>query len=198
MPKKDPGVDKYIAKASDFAKPILTHLREVVHAACPEREEAMKWSFPHFTYKGMLCSMAAFKAHCVFGFWKQDLVVKTAGRDGAAFGARAKFTSLDELPPKKALTVCIKVAMMLNDEGVKVERPKREKAPLVVPADLLAALKKNKNAQATFDGFSPSHQREYVEWITEAKTDETRQRRLAQAIEWMAEGKSRQWKYAKC
>jgi uncharacterized protein YdeI (YjbR/CyaY-like superfamily) len=198
MAKKDPAVDKYIAKANDFAKPILTRLRETVHAACPDCEEAMKWSFPHFTYKGMLCSMAAFKAHCVFAFWKQKLVVKAAGKDGQVFAERAKFTNLDELPPKKVLTACVKVAMMLNNEGVKVKRPKKEKAPLVVPDDLTAALAKNKTAQATFDGFSPSHKREYVEWITEAKSDETRQRRLVQAIEWMAEGKSRHWKYAKC
>jgi uncharacterized protein YdeI (YjbR/CyaY-like superfamily) len=146
----------------------------------------------------MLCSMAAFKAHCVFGFWKQELVVKAAGKEGQVFAERAKFTSLDELPSKKVLQACIRVAMMLNDEGVKQERPKKEKAPLVVPADLAAALKKNKKARETFDGFSPSHRREYVDWITEAKTDETRQRRLTQAIEWMAEGKSRHWKYANC
>ena len=198
MPKTNPAVDKYIAKANDFARPILTRLREIVHAACPECEEVMKWSFPHFDYKGMLCSMSAFKAHCVFGFWKQDLVVKAAGKDGAAFAQRAKFTSVAELPPKKVIAACIRIAMMLNDEGVKAERPKKEKGELIVPADLIAALKKNKKAQATFDGFSPSHKREYVGWITEAKADETRERRLAQAIEWMAEGKSRNWKYANC
>jgi uncharacterized protein YdeI (YjbR/CyaY-like superfamily) len=198
MAKKDPAIDKYIAKANDFAKPILTRVRETVHAACPDCEETMKWSFPHFQYKGMLCGVAAFKAHCVFGFWKQDLVVKAAGKDGEVFAERAKFKSLDELPSKKVLTACIKIAMMLNDEGVKVDRPKKVKGELVVPDDLIAALKKNKKAQATFDGFSPSNKREYVEWITDAKTDETRERRLKQSIEWMAEGKTRNWKYANC
>jgi hypothetical protein len=163
MPKKDTAVDKYIAKAGDFAKPILTRLRETVHTVCPECEETMKWSFPHFQYKGMLCSMAAFKAHCVFGFWKQDLVVKAVGKDGTAFAERAKFASVDELPPKKVINACIKVAMMLNDEGVKIDRPKKENGELVAPDDLIAALKKNKKAQATFDGFSTSKKREYVE-----------------------------------
>jgi uncharacterized protein YdeI (YjbR/CyaY-like superfamily) len=158
----------------------------------------MKWSFPHFLYKGMLCSMAAFKAHATFGFWKQELVVKTAGKDGAALAERARFESVKDLPPKKALTACIRIAMMLNDEGVKVDRPKKVKGELVIPDDLTAALKKNKKAAATFEAFSPSHKREYVDWLTEAKTDETRQRRLEQALERMAEGKSRHWKYQNC
>src|SRR5262245_5037635 len=120
MPKTDAGVDKYIAKANDFAKPILTRLRETIHAACPDCEEAMKWSFPHFTYMGMLCSMAAFKAHATFGFWKHDLVVKAAGKDGAALERCKRIESVNDLPSKKVLTACIKVAMMLNEEGVKV------------------------------------------------------------------------------
>jgi uncharacterized protein YdeI (YjbR/CyaY-like superfamily) len=198
MGTKNPRLDVYIAKSADFAKPILKQLRETVHAACPEVEETMKWSFPHFTYKGMLCSMAAFKAHATFGFWKQELVVKAAGKDGAALAQRPRFESVADLPSKKSLTACIRVAMMLNDEGVKVDRPKKEKGELVIPGDLTAALKKNKKAAATFAAFSPSHQREYVEWITDAKTDETRQRRMKQAVEWMAEGKSRHWKYQNC
>ena len=198
MPTKNAGVDKYIAKAGEFARPILTQFRQIVHAACPEVEESLKWGAPSFTYRGMLCQMAAFKAHCAFRFWKHDLIVKTLGKDGAALEACKHIESAADLPSKKVLTACIKTAMLLNDEGVKVERPKKEKGELVVPDDVVAALKKNKTAQATFEGFSPSHRREYVEWITEAKTEETRQRRIAQAVEMMTEGKSRHWKYAKC
>ncbi|HJZ72375.1 MAG TPA: YdeI/OmpD-associated family protein [Vicinamibacterales bacterium] len=198
MAKKDPRVDAYIDKAADFAKPILTHLRETVHAACPDVEEEMKWSFPHFTYKGMLCSMAAFKHHAAFMFWKGALVVGDGADDGDARGPYARLTTLSDLPPKKQLTAYIRKAVELNDQDVKVPRAPRGPAkPVRVPADLAAALKKNKTAQATFDTFSPSHRREYVEWIVEAKSDETRARRLKTAIEQMAEGKSQNWKYEK-
>jgi uncharacterized protein YdeI (YjbR/CyaY-like superfamily) len=196
--KTDSGIDKYIAQANEFARPILARLREIVHAACPKGEEAMKWSTPHFLYNGMLCSMAAFKAHCTFGFWKAELVAKASAEAARTIEACKRIASPDDLPSKKALTACIKAAMKLNEEGVKVERPKKEKSELVVPDDLAAALKKNPKAQATFEAFSPSHRREYVDWITEAKGTDTRQRRLATAIEWMAEGKSRHWKYTRC
>lgn len=199
MPTTDPKIDQYIAKAEMFAKPILLRLREIVHAACPEVEEATKWSFPHFMHQGMLCSMAAFKAHCSFGFWKHKLVLETVSKAEASAMAKCdRIESVDDLPSKKMLTTCIKAAMKLNHEGVKVDRPKKVKAELVVPDDLVAALKKNKKAQATFDAFSPSKKREYVEWITGAKSDETRTTRLETAIEWMAEGKARHWKYEKC
>jgi hypothetical protein len=196
MGSRDPRVDAYIEKSADFAKPILTYIRETVHAACPDCQETMKWSFPHFDYKGMLCSMAAFKHHATFGFWKGSLVLGR-GRDADAMGQFGRITSLEDLPPKKALAGYIKKAMELNDDGVKVERKPsvRAKAPLRVPSDLAAALKKNKTARATFEALSPSHQREYIEWITEAKTDATRARRLATTIEWLVEGKARSWKY---
>ena len=198
MGKKDPSVDAYIEKSADFAKPILTQLRATVHGACPDCEETMKWSFPHFDYKGMLCSMAAFKSHAVFGFWKGSLVLPDDGtavaKDG--MGHFGKLTSVADLPPKKILAGYIRKAMALNDDGVKVER-KAKPAPkaLKVPPDLSAALKKNKKAKTTFDAFPPSHKREYVEWITEAKSDDTRTRRLTTAVKWMAAGKSRNWKY---
>ena len=202
MGTRDPRVDAYIAKAAPFAQPILAHLREVVHAACPECEEAMKWSMPHFMYKGMLAGMASFKEHATFGFWKGDLVVTKDGRvDERAMGQFGRITKLADLPSKKVLTGYVKTAMQLNDEGVKSPRMERKapsKAPVVPPADLAAALKKNKKAGATYAAFTPGKRREYVEWITEAKTDATRQKRLAQAIEWMAEGKTRNWKYANC
>lgn len=198
MAKKDPRVDAYIDRAADFAKPILNHIRATVHAACPACEETMKWSFPHFDYKGMLCSMAAFKQHAVFGFWKGSLVVSNDANTKAVdgMGQFGKLTKVSDLPPKNVLAGYIKKAMALNDEGVKAPRQRKAAPkPVRVPPDLAAALKTNKSARASFEGFSPSHQREYTEWITEAKTDETRARRLATTIEWLVQGKPRNWKY---
>jgi uncharacterized protein YdeI (YjbR/CyaY-like superfamily) len=202
MGKKHPGVDAYIAKSADFAKPILKRLRKVVHAACPNVEEELKWNFPHFLYEGMLCGMAAFKAHCSFGFWRGSLLAEKhpeLGSQKESMGQFGRITDIAELPDDKLLAQYIKTAMKLNEEGIKPKKPanpKRKAAPKV-PDYFLAALKKNKKALAAFDDFSPSCKREYLEWITEAKQEETRQRRLAQAIAWMAEGKSRNWKYEK-
>jgi uncharacterized protein YdeI (YjbR/CyaY-like superfamily) len=195
MGTRDPRVDAYIEKSAEFARPILTQLRETVHAACPGVDEAMKWSFPHFMYKGMLCSMASFKQHCAFGFWKGSLVLDGT-RNGDAMGQFGRITKASELPPRKVLAAYIKKAAALNDEGVKVAKePKRPAPALRVPAALAAALKKNKKAHGAFAGFSPSQKREYAEWITEAKSDDTRARRLQTAIEWIADGKTRNWKY---
>jgi bacteriocin resistance YdeI/OmpD-like protein/uncharacterized protein DUF1801 len=192
MGTRDPRIDAYIAKSADFAKPILIHLRELVHGACPGVAEDIKWSTPSFMYKGPLCGMAAFKQHATFGFWKHDLVTGSP-RDGMGFG---RLTKVSELPPKKTLAAFVKKAAALNEQGVKVERPRKApKAPAKAPTDLLAALKKNAAARATYDAFSPSAKREYVEWITGAKTDETRAKRLKTAVEWMADGKHRNWKY---
>jgi len=196
MGKRDPRVDAYIKKAAPFAQPILTEIRETVHASCPDVEETMKWRFPHFVYKGLLCGMASFKEHAALGFWKGALV--TGGPRGVdAMGHFGRLTKRSDLPSKRVLAGYVKKAAALNEQGVKVPRAPRKAAPstLKVPAALSAAFKTNKKAQAGFGGFSPSHKREYIEWITEAKSDETRARRLAQAIEWMAEGKSRNWKY---
>jgi uncharacterized protein YdeI (YjbR/CyaY-like superfamily) len=199
MPKPDPRVDDYIAKAPDFAQPILQKVRETVHGACPDAEETLKWKMPTFMYGGaILCGMAAFKQHVSFGFWKHALVMgEGAPRDG--MGSYGKMTSVKDLPTKKDLVAHIKKAMRLTDEGVKtpgnVRKRGTPKPPPVPSADLAAALKKNKQAQATFAAFSQSHQREYVEWIEEAKRAETRVRRVEQAIEWLAEGKPRNWKY---
>ena len=195
MGKRDSRIDAYIAKAAPFAQPILTRLRETVHEACPDVEEGMKWSSPHFGYRGMLCGMAAFKEHCSFGFWKNELVIPNAERNG--MGHFGKLTRVADLPPKKVLTGYIKKAMEVNEQGLKVERSAPSKRRVTVPQVLQRALKQNGAARTSFEGFSPSHQREYVEWISEAKTDVTRQRRLATAIEWMAEGKPRNWKYMK-
>jgi uncharacterized protein YdeI (YjbR/CyaY-like superfamily) len=198
MGKKDPRVDAYIEKSAEFAKPILKHLRKVVHAACPEVEETMKWSFPHFDYRGeMMCSMASFKAHCAFSFWKGSLVLGDKVKDGS-MGQLGRITSIEDLPSERTLTSYVKKAAKLNDEGVKAERgPRRAQHQLEVPEDLTQALKKNKKALTTFEAFPPSHKREYVEWIVEAKREETRKRRLESAVEWIAEGKPRNWKYTR-
>lgn len=198
MGKRDRRVDAYIAKSPEFAKPILRYLREIVHTAVPEVEETMKWSVPHFDYKGMLCSMAAFKAHCGFGFWKGELVLDDLTKASEAAGHLGRITSIDDLPSKNELTRFIKKAAKLNDAGVKAPARRAANAAKALPDtpdDLRAALAKNKKAKATFDAFPPSHRRDYIEWITGAKAEETRQRRLQQALEWMAEGKSRNWKY---
>ena len=202
MGTRDPRVDAYIEKAQPFAKPILKHLRSVVHSACPDVEETMKWSFPHFDYKGIFCAMAGFKQHCTFGFWKGSLLrgrVKGMPAGGEeSMGQFGRITSLADLPSERTLKAIVKAAAKLNDENVVVPRRKaKPKPPLKVPAYFTAALRKNKEALAAFDAFPPSHRREYVEWVTEAKTEETRARRLATALEWIAEGKGRNWKYQK-
>lgn len=199
MGKRDPRVDAYIAKSAEFARPILEHLREVVHAACPEAEETLKWGMPHFVHHGILCHMASFKAHCAFGFYKSALLFDDTPKQMEAMGDMGRIASLSDLPPKKELVRLVKAARKLNEEGIAAPRTKAvPKAPVEVPPDLAAALAASAKARATFEGFPPSHRREYVEWITEAKQEATRQRRLAQAVEWMAEGKTRNWKYERC
>ena len=202
MSSKDSRIDAYIAKSADFARPILTHLRQLVHVACPGIEETMKWSFPHFGYKGMLCSMAAFKQHCSFGFWKGELILgqSPGGARDEGMGHFGRITSVSDLPADKILTGYLKKAVQLNDAGVrKPNLPKRRtNKELTVPEDLLAALKKNRKALITFENFSYSHKKEYVEWITEAKRDETRQRRLTATLGWLAQGKPRHWQYLDC
>lgn len=187
MTSRDPRIDEYIDKAPPFAKPILTRIRKAVHAGCPQATETLKWRMPTFEYKGILCGMAAFKGHCVLGFWKAG-VMKTPVRD--------RFASIDDVPSDAALVKLVKEAAALNEAGVKVPRAKTTpKKPLTAPSYMLAAIRKNRKAQAAYDAFSPSCKREYIEWITEAKTDATRNRRLATAVEWMAQGKVRNWKY---
>jgi uncharacterized protein YdeI (YjbR/CyaY-like superfamily) len=195
MGTRDPRIDAYIERSADFAKPILRHLREIVHEACPDVEETIKWGAPYFAYEGLLGGMAAFKEHCAFGFWKGALVVDDQGKSAEAAGHLGRITKISDLPPKKVLVGYMKKAVALNESGEKVARKPKRVKELPVPEYLTAALKKNRKALATFEGFTPSHRREYVEWITEAKREDTRQRRLEQAIEWMAEGKPRHWKH---
>lgn len=197
--KTDPRVDAYIERQADFARPILTHLRDIVHEACPECEETLKWSMPSFVYrKKIIAHFAAFKAHATFGYWSGSQVLEKEPRQASAMGQFGRLTSLEDLPPRETLIELTRKAMRLIDEGVKPVRDKTVKAPFTVPQDLSAALDANAAAKAAFEGFPPSAQREYVEWITGAKRDETRISRLNQAIEWMAEGKRRNWKYENC
>ena len=202
MPKNK-QIDAYIAKSADFAKPILTHLRELVHKACPDVEEVMKWSFPNFDYKGVFCSMAAFKEHCSFGFWKASLmkdpkkILQVAERGG--MGNFDRITSLKDLPSDKILLGFIKQAVELNDKGVKrpVTVTKKGSKTIDTPDYFAKALKKNKVAEKIFEELAYSHRKEYIQWFEEAKTGETRNKRITQAIEWIAEGKGRNWKYQK-
>jgi uncharacterized protein YdeI (YjbR/CyaY-like superfamily) len=197
--KTDSRIDAYIDRQAEFAKPILRHLREVVHAACPDCEETLKWSMPTFMYrKEILAGMAAFKQHATFGFWRGSLIVGKSDEPMSGMGQFGRLTSIDDLPSRKELEAMVRKAMQLTDEGVKPPRDKHKKAPFTVPQDLRAAIDANPAAAATFAGFPMSAQREYVDWVSEAKRDETRSKRLAQTIEWLAEGKRRHWKYENC
>ena len=201
MNSTDPRIDAYIEKSADFAKPILNHIRELVHFACPQVEETMKWGFPHFMYKGILCSMASFKHHCAVGFWKGALVFQSIPgvKKRETMGHLGRITAIADLPDRKTLSRCIIEAVRLNETGTKL--PRKAKPPrkeLVVPDDLAAGLKKNKKALATFARFTYSQRKEYIQWITGAKTEVTRAKRLKTALDWMVEGKSRHWKYENC
>jgi uncharacterized protein YdeI (YjbR/CyaY-like superfamily) len=190
MLKKDPRIDAYIAKSADFAKPILIHIRKLVHAACPEVEETIKWNVPFFEHKGILLTVLAFKRHCALMFWKGRLFL---GKEREKF---RRIASLADLPGDKFLTGYIRKAVELNEAGIKnPARTKSKAKKITVPDYFLADLKKNKKAFAAFENFSPRCQREYVEWITETKREETRIKRIQTAIQWIATGKSRNWKY---
>ncbi|HEX5181740.1 MAG TPA: YdeI/OmpD-associated family protein [Allosphingosinicella sp.] len=197
---RDPRVDAYIARQAEFARPILDHLREAVHAACPEAEEAIKWSMPSFLYKGkILANMAAFKAHAAFGFWRAGEVLGQTGAERDAMGQFGRLTAIAQLPPPEELRALIRKAAASIDSGPAPARPKKPPRPdLGAPDDLRAALDAAPRAAATFDSFPPSCRRDYVEWVVEAKRPETRAKRVAQAVEWMAEGKKRHWKYENC
>lgn len=189
--KKDARVDAYIAKAPAYARPIIEEFREIVHRAAPDISENIKWGAPAFELNGIVCQIAAFKNYCSIHFWNHGAILPND--DESRFG---KLTSVRDLGPKQELIELVAKAAKLNADGVKpVRKPAAKKPPFEVPAELTAALAKNKKAKAAFDAFPPSHQREYAEWIGEARRAETREKRVAQAIEWIAEGKSRNWKY---
>ena len=199
MPVTDPRVDAYIERSAEFARPILLHIRKLVHKACPYIEEKIKWGMPHFDFKGPVCNMAAFKQHCAFGFWKQQLLEHEAiDAERNTLSSFGKIASLADLPKDKVIIELVHRAVELNEKGIKLPQKKpSERAELVVPEILAKALAKNKKAKAAFDKFSYSHRKEYIEWINEAKTEPTREKRTATAIEWLSEGKSRNWKYEK-
>ena len=198
-------VDTYIAKSAEFAQPILNHFRALVHKTCPNAEEKIKWGFPHFDYEnGPMCHMAAFKKHCAIGFWKAALMKESKNllsraQTEEAMGHLGRITSLKDLPSDKIIIGYIKDAMRINEAGLKLPAKKKpaDKTELVIPDYFVKVLSKNKKAQKAFEAFSPGHKKEYVMWMTEAKTEETRQKGMATAIEWLSEGKSRNWKYKK-
>jgi uncharacterized protein YdeI (YjbR/CyaY-like superfamily) len=199
---EDPRIDAYIDRAAPFAQPILRHLRAAVRAACPEVEETIKWSMPNFGYHGrILCNMAAFKQHATFGFWQGKRVIgdQPGTDDKAAMGQFGRLTDIADLPDDDALRMMIQQAMALIDAGTKTPRPiKHAKPPAALPDDFAAALAAAPAALATFDSFPPGQRREYVDWVLDAKRAETRQKRIAQAVEWLADGKRRNWKYENC
>lgn len=200
----DPRIDAYIEKSADFAKPILNHLRKLIHYACPEVEETIKWSMPCFDYKGIFCSFASFKQHSTFGFWKAALMADPSGilseKKNEAMGSLGRITNMKDLPTDAVIIAFIKEAKRLNDENVKLPPRKKitSQTELEVPIDMQDALAKNKIAQAQFDQFTPGKKKEYILWVTQAKTETTRLSRLTTAVEWIAEGKARNWKYEKC
>jgi uncharacterized protein YdeI (YjbR/CyaY-like superfamily) len=204
MAIKDKRIDSYISKSQDFAKPIMEHLRKLIHKTCPEVTETIKWGMPSFDYKGPFINFAAFKKHMALGFWKaavmKDSKLLTGKDTKGSMGNLGRIESIKDLPKDQILVKWMKEAMKLNDEGVKfvrAEKPKHERKEYSMPDYFLKALNKNKKAKVTFDNFAPSHKREYLEWICEAKTEETRNKRMATAVEWLNEGKSRNWKYQK-
>jgi uncharacterized protein YdeI (YjbR/CyaY-like superfamily) len=205
MGQRDPRVDAYIAKQADFARPIITRFREVVHEADPDIIEDIKWGAPAFMHNGIVCIIAGFKQHCAVNFWRRGLIVGTRARratDDKEMAKLERITSVADLPSKATITGYVRLAVKLNAGGVTTTKPAKKvapkkKTPVRTPPSLSKALARNAKAKATYDGFSPSHKREYIEWITEAKTDETRDRRIEQALGWMAEGKPRNWKYIK-
>ena len=200
MARTDPRVDAYIADAAEFARPVLNHVRALVHRACPEVEETIKWRFPHFVLpgpgkgSGTLCGMAAFTAHCAVTFWNPESVVGEAAV-GGAMGEFGPITSVEDLPSDELLEGYVRRAAELRRAGVKRRMGGQAGPEPQVPEELRQVLDGNPKARKTFDDFSPSHRREYIEWVAEAKRPSTRRRRAAQAGEWIAQGKGRNWKY---
>jgi uncharacterized protein YdeI (YjbR/CyaY-like superfamily) len=203
---KNPAVDAYIAKSPDFARPILRHVRKLVHRGCPRIEETIKWGVPAFEREGIVAMMAAFKRHVAFGFWSERLIREKLGREAErvfpkdaklGMGGR-RYLSRAELPPDAAILRAVKVAVALNESGERPKRATKRKPPPKAPPYLAAALRKNAKARAGWARLTPGQQREYVEWLVEAKREETRVRRLAEALALLAAGKTRYWKYQDC
>lgn len=202
MEKHSPKIDAYIEKSQDFAKSVLEYIRETVHEFCPDAEETMKWSFPHFMYKGkILCAMASFKQHCTFGFWLEKEMKTmheiTRNIEKNSMFSLGKITGIEDLPPKIQLKKAITEAMELTDMGITVKKAAPSKTETKIPDYFQTALNENIKALKVFEKSSPSFRKEYISWIIEAKTEATRNKRMEQSLEWIAEGKSRNWKYEK-
>ena len=202
MEKQDLRVDDYISKSAGFAQPILIHLRHLIHQAAPHIKETIKWGFPHFDHKGNVCSFASFKQHCSFTFWKASLLkdeLRILERgDRTAMGHLGQLRSLADLPSDEVLIRYIREAVQLNEDNVKIpSKAKPERKVLEIPGYFISALQTAPQSLEKFNSFSYSHQKEYVEWVTEAKTEATREKRLATTLQWLAEGKTRMWKYVK-
>lgn len=204
MSQFNPEFDSYIAKSADFAKPILEYLRQLIHETCTEVEEVMKWGYPHFDYKkDMMCILSANKNHCAFSLYKAELMSDTkileSVKAGHKFGYMDKIKTLSDLPAKEVLVAYIKEAMELNEKGIKKVRPKSDKPPVVleVPDYFEEKLGANPKAKEIFESKSASFRKEYIVWITDAKSEATRQKRMDEALEWIVEGKGRFWQYAK-
>jgi len=209
MGTNDPRIDAYIERAAPFARPILSALRRALHQACPDAQETIKWGMPFFEHAGRpLAHMAAFKQHCGFGIWR-GRELADQGKNGEAMGQFGRITSLAELPPPREFKAVIRAAMQRIDDAddtaapktatsARSARPAKTARPaLAMPDDLRAALAAASAARKTYDAFAPGKQRDYLEWVLEAKRAETRAQRIAQAVEWLAEGKARHWKYEK-
>ena len=198
----DQRIDSYIGKAAPFAQPILAHLRKLVHAGCPEATESIKWGHASFGYRGrILAFMAAFKGHVALGFWHKEMKKVVAGNGRQVEGARGvlgRITCLGDLPADRIVVSFVRTAVKLHDAGGAIRPKPRPKPALRTPGDLAAGLKVDPKAAATWEKFSPSHRREYIEWVTEAKRVETRAKRLATTLAWLSAGKARNWQYAKC
>ena len=198
MATKDPRVDSYIADAAEFARPILRHFRKVIHQGCPSAVETIKWGCPFFDYQGLLCGFASFKAHCSF-FWRDIDVSRwlpKTNNGAAGMGQFGKITSLADLPKDSVLLTCVRAAVQQREAPAsRLKRVRKPGKELPVPADLKKALATNARTATTFENFPPSHRWEYINWVTEAKRPETREKRLATTIEWLTEGKSQNWKY---
>lgn len=202
MEKHSVKVDEYIEKSPDFAKPILEYLREIIHEACPDAEEAIKWKFPTFMYKGkILCSITAFKQYCSLGFWLHQEMktlqeIETNTEKSSMFSL-GKITRLEDLPSQSQLKRAIKEAMELTDMGVTMKKAPPSRIEMEIPDYFQSALDAQPKAKEIFEKASPSFRKEYIAWLTEAKTEATRNKRLEQSLEWIAEGKGRNWKYQK-
>lgn len=199
MEKHDPRIDAYIENSADFAKPILNHIRKIVHQASAEILETIKWGFPHFVYKGTVCSMASFKEHCAFGFWKSSLLSDPnhilQKETSEAMGQFGRISSIAHLPSDQVLIKYVQEAVALNEKGTKVVKVAHERGRIETPQYFLDILTDHPQAKINFEKFSSSQRKEYITWFEEAKTEATRSKRIATALEWLAEGKARYWKY---